>query len=116
MIIPDHITALALLAMDDPDALQVLEDAMLEDGRDWLFAYEIHTTDGWGRCASWLYPVGALSLLHELTPRPRVIAAIGLFQCWPTSWPLAARCRVYAPFRVVGMSDFLAEHMDRDDE
>ena len=56
MIIPDHIVALALLAIDDPDAVQVLEDAMIEDGRDWRAVYWMPIDKEWEQCITLTLP------------------------------------------------------------
>ena len=79
----DLILQLALQAMHDEDVLPVMLDAIEETGWD-------------ATPAKWLWEDNRALIWVELTVSswPRAVAAVLLFAGWPTSWPLAERCRV----------------------
>lgn len=72
---------IALRAMQDDDALPVLQDAILESGY----------TDF--NVANLSVKLGYLVTEAIANNYASAVAAFLLFSGWPTSWPLANRCR-----------------------
>lgn len=80
----DQLCALALAAIDDADAMKVLQDVVLEmpdEQREPISSRVIEEFGYW-------------SATIDARTNARAIAAVLLFGDWTTSWSLADRCRL----------------------
>lgn len=108
----DLILQLALQAIDDPDALEVLQDALIERGPNVEVVVQpikpTLTSDGLiigYRRGAIQVSFGEEVYAWPLEPGieyPRdyfapAIAAVILFRDWPTEWELARRCAFFDP-------------------
>lgn len=99
----ETLLALALQAIDDPDAREVLQDALLEHGPSVTVEEILSTVPPTVRVEidsktfSWPTPRLAVTPFDRLFAR--ALAAVLLFGDWSTeTWPLFRRCRTVRIF------------------